>query len=61
MPATAELSYCAGEVRRHDADRFFATFFAPKYHREDLFALYAFNLETSKTNKIGSETMLGAI
>ncbi len=40
---------------------FLRPFFAPKYHREDLFALYAFNLETPKTNEIVSETMLGAI
>ncbi len=61
MQATAELSYCAGEVRRHDADRFLTTLFAPKDHREDLFALYAFNLEISKTREVVSETMLGAI
>ena len=61
MQATAELSYCASEVRRHDADRFLTTLFAPKGHREDLFALYAFNLEISKTREVVSETMLGAI
>tara|TARA_Y100001968_G_C19051846_1_gene569514 strand:- start:159 stop:344 length:186 start_codon:yes stop_codon:yes gene_type:complete len=61
MQATTELSYCAGEVRRLDADRFFATFFVPKDHREDLFALYAFNLVISKTREIVSKTMLGAI
>ena len=61
MQATAELSYCAGEVRRHNADRFFTTLLARKDHREDLFALYAFNLEISKTREIVSETMLGAI
>ena len=61
MQATAELSYCASEVRRHDADRFLTTLFAPKGHREDLFALYAFNLEISKTREIVNEAMLGAI
>ena len=61
MQATAELSYCVGEVRRLDADRFFATLFVPKDHSEDFFALYAFNLVISKTREIVSKTMLGAI
>lgn len=48
-------------MRRHDFDRFLTTLFAPKDLREDLFALYAFNLEVSKTREVVSETMLGAI
>lgn len=55
------LSYCAEEVRRNDRDRFLMTMFAPSTHREALFALYAFNIEISKTREVVSEAMLGAI
>ncbi|MBC8451687.1 MAG: squalene/phytoene synthase family protein, partial [Rhodospirillaceae bacterium] len=37
------------------------TMFAPSAHREALFALYAFNIEISKTREVVSEAMLGAI
>lgn len=55
------LSYCAGEVRRHDRDRYLACLFAPAERREALFALYAFNLEVAKTAELVSEAMLGRI
>jgi NADH dehydrogenase [ubiquinone] 1 alpha subcomplex assembly factor 6 len=55
------LSYCAEEVRRSDRDRFIMTLFAPSERREALFALYAFNIEISKTREVVSEAMLGAI
>ncbi|HLI11448.1 MAG TPA: phytoene/squalene synthase family protein [Alphaproteobacteria bacterium] len=55
------LSYCAAEVRRHDPDRFLTALFAPADRREDLFALYAFNLEIAKTREVVSETLLGQI
>jgi len=59
--AEPTLSYCAGQVRRFDNDRFLTVLFAPADRREDLFALYAFNLEIAKTREVVSEPMLGQI
>ena len=59
--ARRPLSYCAAEVRRHDPDRFLTALFAPRERREDLFALYAFNLEVAKTREVASEPLLGRI
>jgi phytoene synthase len=39
--------YCEALVRDADKDRFLATLFAPAAHRPDLYALYAFDLETA--------------
>ena len=61
MAHSPTLSYCAEEVRLSDRDRFLMTLFAPSEHREALFALYAFNIEISKTREVVSEAMLGAI
>ncbi len=58
---SSSLSFCAAEVHRSDRDRFLMTLFAPSEHREALFALYAFNIEISKTREVVSEAMLGAI
>lgn len=55
----ADLSYCAGQVRDFDNDRFLACLFADEGVREDLFALYAFNLELSKIRETVSEPMIG--
>lgn len=55
------LSYCGAEVRSQDHDRFLTCLFAPSERREDLFTLYAFNLEVAKTAEIVSEAMLGRI
>lgn len=57
----ATLSYCAAEVRRHDPDRFLCALFAPADRREDLLALYAFNLELARAREQVSEAMLGRI
>ena len=57
----ASLSYCGGEVRTHDRERFLTALFAPSEHREALFTLYAFNLEVAKTAEVVSEPMLGRI
>lgn len=59
--AEPELSDCAREVRRHDNDRFLTALFAPAARREDLFALYAFNIEVAKTREVVSEPTLGLI
>ena len=61
MAAADPLSYCALEVRRHDRDRYLASLLATAERREDLFALYAFNLEVAKTAEVVSEDMLGRI
>ena len=55
------LSYCGDQIRRYDRDRFLTALFAPADRREDLFALYAFNLEVAKTREVASEAMLGQI
>ncbi|MBO6949551.1 MAG: squalene/phytoene synthase family protein [Rhodospirillales bacterium] len=55
----AELSYCARQVRDFDNDRFLATLFADEAVREDMFALYAFNLELAKIRETVSEPMIG--
>lgn len=60
MTATT-LSYCGAEVRDQDHDRFLTCLFAPSDRREDLFTLYAFNLEIAKTAEVVSEAMLGRI
>jgi len=58
----AELeTYCAGQVRKYDYDRFLVTLFAPAELREDLFSLYAFNHEVAKIREAVSEPMLGEI
>jgi phytoene synthase len=59
--AEPPLSYCAAELRRHDPDRFLTALFAPAGRREELFALYAFNLEVAKTREAVSEPMIGRI
>jgi NADH dehydrogenase [ubiquinone] 1 alpha subcomplex assembly factor 6 len=55
------LSYCADQVRHQDRDRYLTALFAPAERREDLFALYAFNLEVAKTAEAVSEPMVGRI
>lgn len=51
----------AAEVRRHDRDRYLTALFAPDDRRDDLLALYAFNLELATTREKVSEPMLGRI
>lgn len=48
-------------VRRHDRERYLTALFVPADHREDLLALYAFNLEVAKTREVVREPMLGQI
>jgi phytoene synthase len=58
---TRQLSFCAQELRRLDHDRYLAGLFAPAARREDLFALFAFNLELARTPERVQEPMLGRI
>ncbi|MFO0997468.1 MAG: phytoene/squalene synthase family protein [Alphaproteobacteria bacterium] len=55
------LSYVAEQVRRFDHDRYLTALFAPDSRREDLLALYAFNIEIAKTREVVSERLLGEI
>jgi len=48
-------------VRRYDRDRFVTALFAPPDRREDLFTLYAFNIEIARIRETVSEPMLGQI
>jgi NADH dehydrogenase [ubiquinone] 1 alpha subcomplex assembly factor 6 len=55
------LSAAARSVRRYDRDRYLTALFAPPDRREDLMALYAFNLEVAKTRETVTEPTLGFI
>ena len=55
------VSYCADLVRRLDRDRYLCSLFAPEEARDDLFALYAFNLEVARIPETVSEPILGAV
>ena len=59
--ADANLSACALAVKRFDRDRWFCGLFAPQARREDLFAVYAFNVELARVSEKVSEPMLGEI
>lgn len=48
-------------VERYDRDRFVTALFAPPERREDLFTLYAFNIEIARIRETVSEPMLGQI
>lgn len=56
---TPPLSMVADEVRRHDRDRFVTALFAPPDRREDLFALYAFNVDVAGIREKVTEPMMG--
>lgn len=61
MLSTPALSHSAHQVRLYDRDRFVTGLFAPADRREDLFALYAFNLEIAKLREMVREPMMGRI
>lgn len=60
-PNAAAFAHCAGEVRSHDPDRFFASLFAPAGKRSYLHALYAFNLEIARVREVVSDPMPGEV
>jgi NADH dehydrogenase [ubiquinone] 1 alpha subcomplex assembly factor 6 len=60
MAGTA-ISECAALVRQQDPDRFLAALFATGQRREDLLALYAFNIELAKTRDLVTEPVIGQI
>ena len=55
------LSANAMSVRRYDRDRFVTALFADPARREDLFTLYAFNIEIARVRETVSEATLGRI
>ena len=59
--ASSRLNANAAQVRRQDRERYLTALFAPAARREDLFTLYAFNLEVAKTAEVVSEAMIGRI
>jgi phytoene synthase len=56
-----ETEYCEDLVREADKDRFLATLFAPGPRRPDLYALYAFDLETASVSHRVRDPMAGEI
>lgn len=57
--SASALSYCGGEARRYDNDRFLTALFAPARAQEALFALITFNYEIARTRETASEPTLG--
>jgi phytoene synthase len=57
--AAADSAYCLEQVRRFDRDRYLTALFARPPARDDLIALYAFNLEAAKTREVVRESMMG--
>lgn len=55
------FSYCVELVRKFDRDRYLATLFAPAPHRNALFALFAFNVETGRVRSMAREPLPGEI
>ncbi len=59
-PAEA-FAVCEAAVRGDDADRYFASLFAPAEERPLLFALYAFNYEIARATVSVHEPMMGEV
>ncbi|MDR7038413.1 phytoene synthase [Methylobacterium sp. BE186] len=55
------FQHCEALVREGDADRYFATLFAPAQERPHLFALYAFSLTIARVREAASNPMAGEI
>jgi 15-cis-phytoene synthase len=56
-----DYAYCEGLLRREDKDTWLASLFVPRERRRHIHALYAFNLEIARVQKIVSEPLLGEI
>lgn len=59
MTVSGGTAYCLEQVRRFDRDRYLTALFAEAAARDDLMALYAFNLEVAKTRELVREPMMG--
>jgi NADH dehydrogenase [ubiquinone] 1 alpha subcomplex assembly factor 6 len=55
----AQTDYIADLVRREDRDRFLTAMFVPAERRDDVLALYAFNIELARIRDNVSETLIG--
>lgn len=53
------FAYCAELARSAARDRYLAALFAPKQHRDALFALYAFNAEIERVREAAREPLPG--
>ena len=54
-------NYLQEELKQYDPDRYLISLFAPKDRQDDLWALFLFNHEISKTRFVVTETQLGLI
>ena len=61
QPESGDRAYCAAQVRRFDNDRYLTALFAAGPARDDLLALYAFNLEVARIRELVREPMMGRI
>jgi phytoene synthase len=59
--STERASYCLDQVRRFDRDRYLTALFAPAARRDDLLALYAFNVEVARIRELIREPMMGRV
>ena len=59
--SNSPATYCAGEVRAHDPERYVTALFAADQDRAALHALYAFNLELARIASLVSEPLLGQV
>lgn len=60
-PLKTGLSYAATLVRQYDRERFVTALFAPADRRDDLFSLYALNVELTKIREQAREPLAGLI
>lgn len=61
-PALAsDYAYCSDLVRAQDRDRFLAALFAPPAVRNDLLALYAYNVEIARVREVVREALPGEV
>lgn len=54
-------NYCLDQVRRFDRDRYLTALFAPAARRDELLALYAFNVEVARIRELIREPMMGRV
>lgn len=54
-----DAAYCLAQARRFDRDRYLTALFAGAAARDDLMALYAFNVEVARIRELVHEPMMG--
>jgi len=59
--SNAVFAYCADQIWKHDRDRYLCSVFARSKGRHALWALYALNLELSRTHELVTQPVLGEI